>query len=100
MHVRGVSGIVSGQDTKSSLPVAEKPQKSERPLVTVQGNPGNGRVVDKALFVVQLPSRVKPLRPGLMAVLPTLKRGKDGLSSWFLRNSPLEHYMAVPPVTN
>lgn len=67
MHVRGVSGIVSGQDNESSLPVAEKPQKSERSLVTVQGNPGNGRVVDKALSLRRLPSRVEPLRPGLTA---------------------------------
>jgi hypothetical protein len=55
MHVRGVSGIVTGQDTKSSLPVAEKPQKSERSLVTVQGNPGNGRVVDKAMASIHQP---------------------------------------------
>ena len=91
MHVRGVSGIVSGQDNESSLPVAEKPQKSSNDrLVTVQGNPGNGRVVDKALSLVQLPSRIKPLRPGLMAVSPTLNRGEYGFSSWLLRNSPLE----------
>ncbi len=53
----------------------------------VQGNPGNGRVVEKALPLVQLPSRVKPLRPGLTAVSPTLNRGEYGFSTWFPRNS-------------
>lgn len=100
MHVRGVSGIVTGQDTKSSLPVAEKPQKSERSLVAVQGNPGNGRVVDKVLSLIQLPSRIKPLRPGLMAVSPTLNRGEYGFSSWLLRNSPLRTLTGCPLATN
>lgn len=99
MHVRGVSGIVLGQDNESSLPVAE-PQKSERSLVTVQGNPGNGRVVDKALSLVHLPSRVKPLRPGLMAVSPTLNSGEFGFSSWFQGNSPSVEHQAVSVGTN